>query len=83
MSPLYSVRGLVVRVGDALLVDGVSFDLNKGEIVALAGASGAGKSMTAMTPFGLTAATASGSVLLDGRELVGLREDALRPIRWL
>ena len=81
MTALYSVRDLRVQIGDAVLVDGVSFDIAPGEIVALAGASGAGKSMTAMTPFGLTAARASGSARLDGVELMGLAEDDLRPHR--
>lgn len=81
MSEGYRVQNLRVAVGDACIVEDISFTLARGEIVALAGASGAGKSMTAMTPFGLSAGTASGSAMLDGVELVGLSEAELRPIR--
>jgi ABC-type glutathione transport system ATPase component len=77
----YIVQNLRVDIGDACIVDGISFTLAPGEIVALAGASGAGKSMTAMTPFGLSAGRASGSAILDGVELVGLSESELSQIR--
>ena len=81
MSSLYTLQDLRIDIGDARIVDGISFTIDAGEIVALAGASGAGKSMTAMTPFGLSAGMASGSVLLEGQELVGISEADLRPIR--
>lgn len=80
MMALYEVKNLRVTAGDAVLVDGMDFTIAPGEIVALAGASGAGKSMTAMTPFGLSAATATGSAKLDGVELVGLSDAELRPL---
>jgi ABC-type glutathione transport system ATPase component len=78
---LYSVSDLAIKIGDAQIVDGISFDIAPGEIVALAGASGAGKSMSAMTPFGLTEGIASGSAKLGGSELIGLKERELRTLR--
>lgn len=81
MSVGYVVRNLGVDVGGRTIVQKVDFALAPGEIVALAGASGAGKSMSAMTPFGLTAGRASGSALLDGIELVGLPESELAHVR--
>jgi ABC-type glutathione transport system ATPase component len=81
MNAVYSAENLSVAIGPARIVDGISFDIAKGEIIALAGASGAGKSMTAMTPFGLTAGIASGSAKLNGREMVGMSEAELRPLR--
>lgn len=81
MSAGYIVRNLGVDVGERSLVENVSFTLAPGEIVALAGASGAGKSLSAMTPFGLTAGRATGSAMLDGIELVGLAERALSRVR--
>ncbi len=81
MSGGYAVQNLSIEIGGISIVDDISFTLAPGEIVALAGASGAGKSMTAMTPFGLSAGAASGSARLDGIELVGLSEGGLRPIR--
>jgi ABC-type glutathione transport system ATPase component len=81
MSEGYKVENLSVRIGDATIVEDISFTLAPGEIVALAGASGAGKSMSAMTPFGLSAGVASGSAMLDGTELVGLSERELSDVR--
>ncbi|MEQ1551576.1 ATP-binding cassette domain-containing protein, partial [Sphingorhabdus sp.] len=81
MSDGYTVQNLSIRVGDRVIVEDISFTLRPGEIVALAGASGAGKSMSAMTPFGLSAGIASGSATLDGIELVGLPENALSRVR--
>ncbi len=81
VSALYQVRDLRINIGETSIVSGIDFTIAAGEIVALAGASGAGKSMSAMTPFGLTAATAAGSAVLDGDELTGMSEGQLRHIR--
>ena len=81
MSAGYIVHNLAVHVGGKTIVEDVSFAIAPGEIVALAGASGAGKSMSAMTPFGLSAGIASGSAALDGVELVGLSERELSRVR--
>ena len=77
----YQVHNLSIHIGDRCIVDDISFALAPGEIVALAGASGAGKSMSAMTPFGLSAGVARGSAVLDGVELVGLPERDLSRVR--
>jgi peptide/nickel transport system ATP-binding protein len=57
-------------------VRGVSFSLARGETVGLIGESGSGKSVTAMALMGLLpdGAEITGSIRLDGRELVGLAE---------
>ena len=81
MSEGYRVQNLSIHIGEHCIVEDLSFDLAPGEIVALAGASGAGKSMTAMTPFGLTAGVARGSAVLDGVELIGLPERDLSRVR--
>jgi peptide/nickel transport system ATP-binding protein len=57
---------------------------DSGEIVGLVGESGSGKSMTATAVMGLAhriGAMVTGSICLDGRELVGLRESSMRPLR--
>ena len=61
-------------------VEGVSLTLDPGQIVALVGESGCGKSTVARAIVGLQPAT-SGQVIFDGTDLTGLRAGALRPYR--
>jgi peptide/nickel transport system ATP-binding protein len=81
---LLEVEDLTVRFGAARpVVDGVSFALDAGERLGVIGASGSGKSLTALAVLGLLpeAATATGSVRLDGRELLGHPERELAAVR--
>jgi oligopeptide/dipeptide ABC transporter ATP-binding protein len=74
----------VTEDGVVRTVDGVSFTLDRGEVVAIVGESGSGKSVTAMTLMGLTRGPNSrfgGSARLHGEELVTASEDKLQRIR--
>lgn len=74
-------KGVLRRtVGQVQAVDGVSFDVARGETVGLVGESGCGKSTTARTVLGLEKAT-SGSVRFLGRELVGADMSDVRAAR--
>jgi peptide/nickel transport system ATP-binding protein/oligopeptide transport system ATP-binding protein len=86
--PLLEVDGL--RVGFATedgrlqAVDGVDFQLEPGEVLAIVGESGSGKSVTAQTLIGLTRSPNShieGSVKLRGQELTTLSESQLQKVR--
>ena len=87
--PLLSVRDLSVafRQGERqmLAVDRISFDLKKGETVALVGESGSGKSVTALSVLKLlpypAASHPSGTIHFKGQELLGLPEDEIRQVR--
>jgi peptide/nickel transport system ATP-binding protein len=85
---LLEVRDLAVSFltdeGTVQAVDGVSFDLSAGEVLAVVGESGCGKSVTAMTLMGLTRspnALFGGSAVYRGTELVSASEEQLREIR--
>ena len=77
---LLDVRDLVVRYGAVTAVDHVSFTLEAGETLAIEGPSGCGKSSTAMAVLQLRRPD-SGEVRFEGRELTGLTEPELRPLR--
>ena len=71
--------------GNVTAVKDVSFSINKGESFGLVGESGCGKTSVAMSLLQLQADNAkisSGSISLDGQELVGLTEGELRKVRW-
>jgi peptide/nickel transport system ATP-binding protein len=75
---------LDVSAGELRAVDGISFELRKGECFALVGESGCGKSMTALSLMRLlpeAARIAGGQVDLDGVDLLGLPEAAMRAVR--
>ncbi|HEV2071520.1 MAG TPA: ABC transporter ATP-binding protein [Acidimicrobiales bacterium] len=86
---LLSVRNLRTwfhtDAGVVKAVDGMSFDLRRGEVLAIVGESGSGKSVTAMSLMGLVpdppGRIESGQVLWKGRDLVGLPEPELRQVR--
>jgi peptide/nickel transport system ATP-binding protein len=84
-----SVRGLRIYfdtpAGVVRAVDDVSFDLHRGDVLAIVGESGSGKSVTAQSIMRLVAEPpgryAGGSVLMDGIDLLSLGERALERIR--
>ncbi|MGB3831378.1 MAG: ABC transporter ATP-binding protein [Mesorhizobium sp.] len=88
-APLLSVRDLSVAFSQggstSLAVDHVSFDIGKGETVALVGESGSGKSVSALSVLKLLpyppASHPSGQILFGGRDLLTLDEKALRSVR--
>ena len=86
---LLSVRDLAVAFGrgkrEVLAVDRVSFNIGKGETVALVGESGSGKSVTALSVMKLLPYPAahhpSGSIKFQGRELLTMSEPEIRHVR--
>src|ERR1700681_1429381 len=88
-SPLLSVHDLSVafRQGsrELLAVDHVSFEIRKGETLALVGESGSGKSVTALSVMKLlpypAARHPSGLITFKGQELLGMSEREMRHVR--
>ncbi len=87
--PLLAVRDLATWLdtpdGAAKAVDGITFDIRRGETLGLVGESGCGKSMTALSLMRLVPAPAGrvvrGEIRLDGQDLLRLSEPEMRRIR--
>ena len=88
-APLLSVQDLSVAFGQggdqSLAVDHISFDIAKGETVALVGESGSGKSVSALSVLKLlpypSASHPSGKILFQGADLLAMSEKQLRQVR--
>ena len=86
--PLLEVRDLHVRFetsrGTVRAVEGISYTVNRGEIVAIVGESGCGKSVSSLAIMRLLAKTGrvtQGTITFDGRDLLALSAEQMREIR--
>ena len=86
--PYLKVKDLKVhfKTDDGLVksVDGLNFELKRGEILGIVGESGSGKSVTSQAILGLhknSNADITGEIWLDGEELVGATEEEVRQLR--
>ena len=70
------VRGLQSGYAGSTVLNGVDLDLDHGQVIALLGRNGVGKSTLVNTVMGLVRAT-RGSVTIDGHEVAGRRPDAI------
>jgi len=82
-TPLLSVQSLCVEIDEVAVLKRLSFAVERGEVLGLVGASGSGKSMTALALMQLLPPRArqSGAVRLEGVELGGMRAAQLQQIR--
>ena len=70
--------------GEVKAVNGVSFNLERGKVLGIVGESGSGKSVTAYSIMQILASTGkivSGSIKLDGQELIGAGERVMKTVR--
>jgi len=88
MTVLLEVKDLEVkfalRFGDLTAINGISFNLDKGQRMGLVGESGAGKSVTGFAIINLISKPgfiSGGQVIFNGRDLTGLSHEAMREIR--
>jgi branched-chain amino acid transport system ATP-binding protein len=76
IDPILELRGVDASYGKVRALHGVSLNVGPGEVIALIGANGAGKSTTLRVMSGLIAASA-GDILLDGASIAGHRPDMI------
>ncbi|MEU6786297.1 ABC transporter ATP-binding protein [Nonomuraea angiospora] len=83
MSPVLEVTDLNVSFGGVPAVRGVSYHVERGEVLGIVGESGSGKSVTSAAVMGLLppGARVTGSVRLHGKELIGAPERELTSFR--
>lgn len=74
------MRDIVTRFGEKLVHDGISLDVYRGEVLAVVGGSGSGKS-TLLREMVMLKQPTSGTVSVLGREVTGVNELALLPLR--
>ena len=74
--PILSLRNLETRYGQIYALRGINMDVQEGEIVALLGANGAGKSTTLKTISSLIRAS-SGSVIFQGQDITTLHPHSI------
>jgi phospholipid/cholesterol/gamma-HCH transport system ATP-binding protein len=77
------VRGLRTQFGPAVIHDGIDLDVRRGEVLAIVGGSGTGKSVLLRTMIGLNR-PAAGSIEVLGQDIAKLDDDAARALesRW-
>lgn len=81
--PIISVRDLVVGFGERVVLDHVSLDVKRGEVLGLVGGSGSGKSVLLRTIIGLLPKR-SGKILVDDRDLDAMSDSEREAVarRW-
>src|SRR4030043_2282755 len=89
MKPLLEVHNLTTNFhtqdGIVKAVDGVSYNVNRGETIALVGESGCGKTVSALSILRIIAEPpgkiVSGEILFDGKDLLALPKDQMLDVR--
>ena len=80
---LLSIENLTLAIHGTPILKGISLDIPEGEITALTGESGSGKSMTALATIGLLpkGGTTTGTITFDGTNLLFLPESQMCDLR--
>ena len=82
-APVIRVRGLRTQFGDTVIHDGIDLDVRRGEVLAIVGGSGSGKSVLMRSMIGLNR-PAGGTIEVLGHDIAKFDDAAGRPLesRW-
>lgn len=72
---MFEIKGLNVAIGGRRIIEGLALSMRKGQVHVIMGPNGAGKTSLAAALMGRPGVEASGSVTLDGKEMLGLPPD--------
>ncbi|WP_155591015.1 ABC transporter ATP-binding protein [Lysinibacillus cavernae] len=80
---MFNIENLTVRINDKYLIKGMTFTVPKGQITAIIGESGSGKSTTISALLGIlpAQATLEGTIFFNGRDLIDLSRDERLALR--
>ena len=78
---MLQIINLEVEYGDLSVLRGINLEVNSGEILAIVGESGAGKTTLGLSIIGLCTGDVSGQILLNGSNLLSFSEEEKRKIR--
>lgn len=79
-APIVAVHGIVNRLGEQLVHDGVDLEVQRGEVLGIVGSSGSGKSVLLRTMLGLRRPTA-GQVMMEGADMTSMSERELLTVK--
>ncbi len=79
---MLQIIDLKVKFNNVSVLRGINLELNKGEVLAVVGESGAGKTTLGLSIMGLCHGQSQGQILYNGTDLLSLEEKEKRKIRW-
>lgn len=79
---MLEIKDLSVSYGQDVVLNGIDLELHAGETLAIIGESGTGKTTLGLSIMRLVEGTVRGTILFNGKDLLVLSDEEMRPLRW-